>query len=207
MRIVLISASLRGGGAERVLSLMANYWVWQNHEVVFILFCPSSVHPFYRLDPRVECRYVGIQWKPGRFCSTAANSLRIHARLRNAVRSCKPDAVISFVYTTNVRVLLALGRMGIPIIVSERIDPSQPRRRPFWTWFGRAMHARAEAVVVQTREAADRYDASLRDRLVVIPNPVPIPSPPGETPDVPVPSPCVVAMGRLDRQKGFLVGG
>ena len=46
-------------------------------------------------------------------------------KLRSAIGDFKPEVILSFLDTTNVRMLLASVGTGVPVIVSERIDPTQ----------------------------------------------------------------------------------
>jgi glycosyltransferase involved in cell wall biosynthesis len=62
----------------------------------------------------------------------------------------------------------------------------------------------AYAIVVQTQSIAEFFPASWRPRIVVIPNPVPhVPVRAPESPPAPAARRTIVAMGRLEKQKGF----
>jgi GalNAc-alpha-(1->4)-GalNAc-alpha-(1->3)-diNAcBac-PP-undecaprenol alpha-1,4-N-acetyl-D-galactosaminyltransferase len=52
MKIALIIPTLNGGGAERVMSTMANYWESKGHEVVLITH-DSEKKDFYPLNPGI----------------------------------------------------------------------------------------------------------------------------------------------------------
>ena len=54
-------------------------------------------------------------------------------RLRQALKASKPDCIISFLYTTNIMVLLASRGLSYPVIVSERNDPRHRKEnRSVW---------------------------------------------------------------------------
>jgi glycosyltransferase involved in cell wall biosynthesis len=93
---------------------------------------------------------------------------------------------------------------GIPVVVSERIDPSQHPIPWPWRLLRRLTYPRARAIVLQTRAAASYFPASWAGRIVVVPNPVPATSAPGPGGVRPRDGRrLIVGMGRLERQKGF----
>ena len=58
--------------------------------------------------------------------------------------------VISFLHTMNVRTILACHGLGIPVIVSERCDPSEDDVGKMWDLLRRLTYRRAARVVAQT---------------------------------------------------------
>ena len=44
MKIALVISSLSGGGAERVMSIMANYWVAKDKEITLITFTSEDIY-------------------------------------------------------------------------------------------------------------------------------------------------------------------
>ena len=130
---------------------------------------------------------------------------RFHA-VRKAIHDARPDAVVAFLDTMNITVLLATRGLGIPVIVSERIDPAAHRHRigRFKSALRRLTYRWAERVVVQTRRAAAFFTDLPPERLIILPNPVPLaaeaasPESPGADGRF-----CILGVGRLDRQKGF----
>ena len=85
----------------------------------------------------------------------------------------KPDVVISFIDLTNVMVLLATRGLGLPVIVSERIDPHHHAIGRVGTALRRLTYPKADRVVVQTTRAARYFAAIPAARLITLANPVP----------------------------------
>ncbi len=52
MKLALFIWSLRSGGAERVLSNLANHWAQHGHDVHLITFASREEIPFYPLDKK-----------------------------------------------------------------------------------------------------------------------------------------------------------
>lgn len=199
--IVLITSTLEAGGAARVMVNMANYWVGAGWRVSLISFEDGSSSSFYSVDERVDLEYLGLnKFSPNLWASLKNNSRRF-AAIRRAVVRRNPDAVISFIDTANVRVLLSLIGTGLPVIVSERIHPAHEKIGSLWGRLRRLSYPLAAGLVVQTRDVAEFFKGwSLKD-MRVIPNPVQPLSGRGEYPALS--SPLAVAVGRMYPQKRY----
>lgn len=210
MRLTLIISSLGSGGAERVLSTMANYWAEHGHGVTVITL-DSKDSDFYALLPQVQ--RVGLalmQDSTGGFSAVKHNLKRLMALCRS-IRRSRPEAVISFMDRTNVLTLLATRGLKTRIIVSERVDPSRHDCPRVWSWIRLVAYPWADCVVCQTDSVRRWMNRHIRRaRIAVIPNPV---SPPQVDPLQTASTdaerlalhghPTVAAMGRLTAQKGF----
>jgi len=204
MRICLAINSLRPGGAERVAANLVNEWVRTGH-TASVLTLESDSLDFYRLDPAVDRRALGlVRESGGPVRGLLANLSRLR-RLREEFRAIRPDVIVSFIDQMNVLVLAAAAGLGIPVVVSERIDPRVSPLGGVWKGLRRLTYGRASGLVVQTESVAQWARGIVKSqRVEVIPNPV------GES--------CitigrrsrtdararrVVAVGRLVPQKGF----
>jgi len=210
MRVTLVISSLAAGGAERVMSTMANHWAGQGWDVTLLTLDATSgdVLPVH---PRVERVGLGeMEPSRGPFAAVLNNVRRLH-RLRAAIRVSRPQVVISFTSPLTVLAIAAARAVRVPVIVSERSDPTQHALRPGWAALRRTLYPRASAVVVQTPDVRRWAERFIRpEKIHVIPNPVMAASTErrsepsgGCARDARHVRPAVVAMGRLDPQKGF----
>jgi glycosyltransferase involved in cell wall biosynthesis len=198
--LVLVIGSLEGGGAERQMSDMANYWVAKGWKVVLATWSGPAVIDFYPLDARVS--RVSLA---GPTESAAGGMSRIHVnlgralRLRRLLKSTEPHAVLSFMTESNLLTILAGIGLKQRVVVSERVQPAMHNSFP-WTWraLRRVLYAWADAVVAQTSDAARWLERNCRARVVVIPNALRALPEPREGREN-----LIVAVGRLTRQKGF----
>lgn len=201
MRIVLVSPSLSAGGAERVISIMANYWAEQDHNVT-VLTISSIDGDFYRLSPDVARIGLNVRWNSRNVWAALRNNWTRLRRLRVAIDACHAEVVVSFVDQNNILVLLALLGNRVPVIVSERIDPRHHDPGEVWRWLRRLFYPMAAAVVVQTERVRHGWALNFlpSERVHVIANPLR---------SLPVPRPAdsadktILAVGRLGPQKGF----
>lgn len=199
-RILWVISSLSAGGAERVVTELANAFAERGHSVA-VLTLAASDSDHYRLDRRVERIALNVIWDSTSLWQSLAGNWRRCRMIRASVRRVRPDVVVSFIEQTNVRVLSAMLGSGIPIIVSERTDPRRHKVGCAWNAARRLLYPFAARVVVQTEGVADWARRITKDKRVrVIPNFVrTLPQAPDERPE----QMRVLAVGRLDRQKGF----
>lgn len=204
MKLVLVISSLGGGGAERVMALLANEWVVRGNEVTLITLA-SYRRDSYPLDPAVRRIALDVAGKSHHlFAALGNNFVRIHA-LRRAIVASRPDAVISFVAESNVRVLIATAGLRVPVIVSERTAVNRHQVHRVQRALRRWCYPRARAIVAQTRRGAAELEALVRREVEVIANPVSIES----RPDDPAGGDSIagrhtlLAVGRLSPEKGF----
>lgn len=199
MHITLVISSLDPGGAERVLSQLANHWASQGHKVSLLTLAAPDAQPFYPLNPKINLRQLNQRdlssWLLGRLFNIGKR-LWI---LRKSLKSLSPDVIVSFVDVMNMTTLLATYGLNLPVVVSER---THPRHHPLPSLYKRLrplIYPKAARVVVQTQSSAD-YFPSLMSKTV-IPNAVPKPSkiksafsePPKQ----------MISIGRLCPFKGF----
>jgi len=198
MRIVLVISSLGVGGAERVLSDMANYWATKGWCITVITVAGDEIPDFYPLQPGVQRLRLGLAGETQGVFQKLGNNLRKVWHLRREIRAIHPDAVISFMDVNNVLTLLATISMGLRVFASERIDPAvNTNIGHVWAVLRGRVYRRAAAVVGQTRIVAIWLEAHCRANAVTIPNPLrelPLPQSVREK--------MVLSVGRLDRQKG-----
>jgi glycosyltransferase involved in cell wall biosynthesis len=204
VKLLFFISSLQCGGAERVCATLSNHWADRGWEVILATFDDGSAAPFFPLSPRVRHVTLGLQRRSTGVVHSVVNNLRRLPRLRRLVRAERPERILSFIDATNVLALLAARGTGIPVVVSERIDPAHHPIPAPWRVLRRLTYPWAHAIAIQTRTAAAYFPPSWRSRIAVLPNPVPDVPPGAGEPAAPRPGRrTIVAMGRLERQKGF----
>lgn len=199
-RITMVISSLQAGGAERVISTMANHWAGRGLQVTLINFSGPGVEPFYKLESNIREVRLGISSVSSGVLDALRNNLARIVVLRSAIRNSRPDVVISFTDKTNVLVLLATVAMKVPVIVSERSDPAMCLISPAWQFLRKLVYRRARAIVVQSKKAATYFHGGLQKRLRVIPNPVTVAM---TEYGIAAERPFVVSMGRFTEEKRF----
>ena len=201
LRTTMVISSLTSGGAERVMTTMANAWVARGHDISIITIDGPETPPYYPLDSAVRLsRLDRARPSPTPAHAAVANIDRVRT-LRKTIAGRTPDVVISFLDTTNVLTLLATRGTGLPVIVAEHTDPSLKTMHPAWNTARSTLYPRASRVVVLSESARNYFPAGIQTKTVILPNPVMIDAPSGPV-EMP-PRPRIVAMGRFGPEKGF----
>lgn len=150
MNIVIVISSLGPGGAERVVAHMANDWAARGRHHVRIVTFDDERSPFYRLHENVVLEPLQLLWPSRHVLHSVWSNLKRTSRLRRAVLHHRPDVIISFMDTTNVRTLAALLGSGVPVVVSERSDPRMQSVGRGWSILRMLSYPMAEKIVVQS---------------------------------------------------------
>jgi GalNAc-alpha-(1->4)-GalNAc-alpha-(1->3)-diNAcBac-PP-undecaprenol alpha-1,4-N-acetyl-D-galactosaminyltransferase len=203
MKIMFVLYALVPGGAERVAATLVNHWVNTGDEL-FVVTIASTDTDFYELDSRVKRVALNLAHASRNWRDFILNNFRLVMRLRDVMRCINPDVVLSHIDLVNLRVLLAALGTGMPVVVEEHTDPTQHSIGKIAEILRGLLYCRARAVVVLTpgiSEWASRIVS--REVIHVIPNPI----------GAQFLSPCglkgsarshrIVALGRLEPEKGF----
>ncbi len=191
MKIFFLISSLQSGGAERVVSLLANYFS-KEHDVTVATF--SKQQPFYHLDSRVKhCKLDLLQ--PSRtILQRVKNSFYRVDRIVAAIKKADPDIIVSFMTQTNFLAVIAAKLTKKPVVIAERI--AYDFHGNSVNKIKRVLYPFSNTLVVQTEQDARHY--KFLPNVRVVPNPLAIPKI-----EYVQREPIVLAVGRLEEQKGF----
>lgn len=193
-KIMIITRNLLGGGAERVIAQLANYFVAQGKECEIITIDNNEI--FYKLDPRITVKMIGRKSS-----NKLLDRIARYRLVRKRVKQKSPDLVLSLPEEVGVYVLLALLGTGIPVYVSERNNPWVMPDVKITRILRTLMYPFAKGLIFQTKTAMSFFSESIQRKGIVLSNPVDAERIPaqycGEREKV------VVAAGRLSKQKNF----
>jgi glycosyltransferase involved in cell wall biosynthesis len=199
VNIAFVIPGLGPGGAERVATLLCDFWAAEGHAITVITFESDDTAPFYTLDQRVAVRRLAAS--AGEGSPRLLNNLNRISRLRTLLRELRPDAVVAFTTDANVITLLATRGLGVPVIISERNQPDRPGLARVHRLARRFTYPFADAVVVQTDDIASWIRKRFRVPVHVVPNPVRVGTLRSQRKNAD--RPLLIALGRLAAQKGF----
>lgn len=194
MRLLMIQGGFGAGGAEKIMAQLARHRRDEGDEVnVAAMYMPPN-GPFFPYSDDIELTVLA---------ENASRNYLLHPRrflaIRRHIRATKPDLIVSFLTKVNCLTMMAAKGTGIPVVISERNNPRLQSR--FWARLQNTLGPSAGVVVMQTGACRDDLPPGLRERAIIIPNvcsAVPFKRQPAQ------PGHCrFIAVGRLDRQKGF----
>ncbi len=165
MKIVFFIGSMHNGGAERVISILANHYAEKGCDVDIALLLDGKIG--YDIDKRVKTVEL--------FCSDgsyAKNIIPWLCKIRSYIKKSKPDRIISFIGRINVLVLAACTGLKIPITVSERSNPQYDGRSKTMLGICGHFYKKAKNVIFQTKFQASCFPGIAPKNGIVLPNPV-----------------------------------
>ena len=163
--------NLSSGGAERVVTELANYL--SNYYKISIITLVKC-EPFYSLNKKVNLLSLEIpeKAKPN-FIGSGIGYYKIINRLRNLIVNHRIDIIIGFTTSVNIFSVIAGKFSGIPIIISERSNPTLENLNKFWIFFRRIIYPFADKLIVQSPGTYKFYEKIMtKKKILIIPNPI-----------------------------------
>lgn len=198
MRLLIVQAGFGAGGAEKIVAMLAAHRSKLGDDVHVAGLTSPPEGAFFDHPGDVTLHIA----RPGAVSGGRTAQLARLRHIRRCISSIRPDVAIAFLTKVNTLTVLAASGLGVPVVISERNNRGMQKASALW----RPLHAfaasQAAAIVMQTDRAREDLRHPLQQKATVIPNPCsPIGRPRGAPP--PGQGLHLVAVGRLDRQKGF----
>lgn len=167
MKIAFYINTLAHGGAERVVTVLANSFYDRGWDVSVITTKKSDYE--YVLNANVK-RYI-LELSQSELSLIRRNISRI-SKLRKLLKKLNPDLAVSFMAEPNFRLLLAAKATNLKTVVSVRNDPSKEYPNIFLRIAANVLFRKASGVVFQTQEARSCFNKEVQEKSVIIFNPV-----------------------------------
>lgn len=194
-RICFIGGGLKGGGQERSLTSLAEYFAGQGYEISIInLF---KTEKFFEVSDSIS-----VFWpKHDRNkYNRIVYALLSVPYLRKHLKRIHPDVILSYGEWFNPFVILSTRFLQIPLYVLDRMGP-QMVMDSLVTNARKALYRLADGIIVQTNVAASIVKKNTRAKnIAVIPNPVNV-----INARISNNRQRIVTLGRLSQEKGHKV--
>lgn len=165
MKITFFIGHMGYGGAERVISLLANDYCRRGWDTQIVMLLSNDLAQ--KLEPGVKL--VDLSLGGGSYGKRAPRWMK---EIRGYLKRERPDCVVSFIGRINALVLTAALGLKLPVIVSERNDPRHDGRGKGMLAYCDALYKTARAVVFQTKAEQECFSGAVKAKGVIIPNPV-----------------------------------
>ena len=194
-KICFITGGLAGGGMERSLTSLANYFAEIGHDVTIINIFKTDV--FFTLNSSIKVVWPNLNRDKAHRIIYA---IRLLPYLRREIKKVKADAVISFGEWFNAYVILSLIGTKQKLFISDRMGPLLKLGFPLDV-ANRFLYKYATGIIAQTKTASEIIAKKTKAKnIIVIPNavkPINVSTLTREK--------RIISVGRLSREKGHEV--
>lgn len=192
MKIVLLIDHLSGfGGAQRVITNIANMMAQKGNEIEFIL-TGNNKSCVYQLDSRIKINLVQDS------SITRMSKIKKIKKIRQTIMKIQPNIAISFLTLVNIIAIISTMGLKIPIIISERNDPD--RCSKIEKVFSKLFYRFATCVVVQTDCIKEKISKYYKKNIEIIGNPLVDHGIEKSSYEI---TKRAIAVGRLNKQKNY----
>ena len=197
MKILFVSGDLCDGGAQRVISVIANTLAEKGHEVTVLLYSRSEKE--YELNSNIKLFALAESYE---IYSKINPILRIK-KIRSFLKSISPDVAVGFLQGGYGLFLSSYG-MKFKKVGSTRVDPKIIiERKGLRAEINRMWFRHADAVVLQTDTQLERVRDMNWKNKVVISNPVSDVALETDEHDYTRPCRTITMAGRLEKSKNY----
>jgi len=170
--VAFLISSLDAGGAERVVSLLANELSLTNDIVIITL---SKDEPFYKLNDSITIKQLGVLNSRTNLLKSIFSNLVLIYKITLLIRSLKIKSLISFMTTSNVLGIISGKFLSkINVTISERRNPLT-HDFGYWDFIGKKIYKFSDRLVVQSEEISNYFKFFIDERKIsIIPNPIKI---------------------------------
>lgn len=166
-KILIILGSMGRGGAEKVISIIANDYANNGWSVTIGLLLSKEVG--YKLHPNVNI--VDLSFGGGSRLRRVPKWL---VSIRKLIVTLNPNVVLSFAARINVITLVSSLGLNNKIVISERNDPRNDGRGIIVNALCNLLYLKAFKIIFQTRRSMDYFSDKIKEKGIIIPNPISI---------------------------------
>ena len=159
-RYIFFIGTLRNGGAERVVSMLANQMAEQGKSVEILTFYDRPV--CYPISPKVMLTSAEKHKK---------GKIKRFFWIRKYFKE-NAEVVLSFLAPFNMLSIMAVCGLKVPIVVADRNDPTKVPTNYFVRKLRDFLYLFADGVVLQTEDNRAYFNRKIQEKSAVIYNPV-----------------------------------
>lgn len=169
MKILILNTDLGYGGAEKMLTFVANSLSDVGLKVTFLTYRENN--NLQKLNKHVTREHIQLESVGGSILSGIKTIIKLH----KYIKAGGFDLAIAFLTPSQLRLVPACWKTKTKVLVSQRADPFVSRKSITRKIIGKVndlVFSRADFFVFQTEKAKIYYSARVRSKSCVIPNPV-----------------------------------
>lgn len=167
MKIAFLYGNMKRGGAQRVISCLADYCVRMGDEVTILTLDEGSSE--YELNPAVKLTGLKVAGDSANKLESLKRFLTTEKEMKRWLKKEKPDAVLAFSTKLTMQMLLANPSGGCRLIASERANPDF-RETSAAGKMGNLLLPSVDGFIFQTERVSRLFPETLRKKGTVIHN-------------------------------------
>jgi len=169
IRVLFYIHGLSGGGAERVLSILSDYFVENLHYDVTVITFDSQDKDFYTLNQKIN--RIQLTKKTGKnIVAKIGYRMKYLYKLYKTVNSVNPDVVLPLITLTNIEMIVISFFSKKPVIAAEHSSYYAIKSLSFRV-LRLFIYRFASKVIVLTNADKQIYQKYMKN-VEVIPNPI-----------------------------------
>lgn len=165
-KILFVTGSMGKGGAERVISNLSKYYLEKDWDVSIAMLLHDNVE--YNLPENIKI--VNLSSNKG----IRKGFIKVLINIRKYVKETNPNIIVCFMAQNILLTGLAIKNLNIPMIVSERIDPSCVKRNCIYKFILNNIYEKSAIVVFQTKQAQAYFNKKIQSNSCIVGNPIKI---------------------------------
>lgn len=165
-KILFVTGSMGKGGAEKVISNLSKFYANENWEVNIAMLLHNKVE--YKLPSNINI--INLSSDRG----IKKDFFVVIRRIRKYIQESNPDVIVCFMAQNILLTGLATIKIDVPLIVSERIDPSSVKRNIIFKCVLNKIYEKSSKVVFQTKRAQAFFNKKIQKNSCIIRNPISI---------------------------------
>ena len=169
MKIVFYISSLNKGGAERVISNLANYFSDNKKNEVYLILEQPTIK--YNINSNIHLIVLENSNKKYNFITKKFRYIGYISKLKKIFKKIKPDVIIPFLALPAFMALISKNK-GSKVIVGVRNDPKTEYTTYLKQKMMKKLYPKADGFVFQTKEAQDYFKYIINCKQTIIYNAV-----------------------------------
>ncbi|WP_452226934.1 glycosyltransferase family 4 protein [Lacinutrix cladophorae] len=170
-KLAFIIPSLKAGGAERVVSTLANQFIKEFDIVIVVLY---KCKPFYPLNTNIKVVFCKETYNSApTFFQSITNHFHLINTCKKIISKENSDILIGFTTIANIYSVLVAKRLRIPSIISERIHPKFGSISNFWVKTRKLIYPKTDTLIIQTEDIKSYFTSFIKEsKIKIINNPL-----------------------------------
>ena len=170
MKVLLCISTLKSGGAEKNISILANLLIKKKYQVTILTFDKKKSKSFFYLDKKIRVINLDLLKKSKNILSSIKNFILRVKKIRKLVIQEEFKFFVSYINTMNITMLISTLFLDIKKIISDRNNPYYSRNSILIKLLKFFFYRNANQLILQTKESKKYYWFLNKKKILIINN-------------------------------------